>query len=285
MGIETSWNLFEVGKTRRDAGALFGEEPRNQWLDNYITMGKENPTEVEKLSLSRSNHVMLSSNVLLIRTEADTILVDTGTPPFSDGFVSEEWTNSKLRSILRQYKIPRSDITKVVLTSLDMDHAGGMVHYDRSGKAVLAFNQATTYYHQNGCNRIRPRTVEQAIVAMDLMADGHTEPVTQTTEISPGVFLHPVLGPSGNGAIVEVTRGADRIYYLGDLCPTVFHLHEQIIPSFDDSPEATYTERHEWLQTALADGYLVIFGHGVHVKGGYIEDSKGGLRFKPVQVR
>jgi len=284
MGIETSWKLFEVGKTRRDAGALFGEEPRNQWLDNYITKGKENPPEVEKLSLTRSNHVMLSSNVLLIQTETDTILVDTGTPPFSDGFVSEEWTNSKLRSILRQHKILPTDITKVILTSFDMDHAGGMVHYDRSGKPVLAFNQATTYYHQNGCNRVRPRSVERANVAIELMEEGLSEAVTQTTEISPGIFLHPVLGPSGNGAVVEISRGADRIYYLADLCPTVFHLHNEIIPSFDDTPEATYTEKDRWLRAAHADGYLVMFGHGVHVKAGYIEDSKQGLRFKPVEV-
>jgi glyoxylase-like metal-dependent hydrolase (beta-lactamase superfamily II) len=284
MGIETSWKLFEVGKTRRDAGALFGEEPRSQWLDNYIAMGKENPPEAEKLSLSRSNHVLLSSNVLLIQTEADTILVDTGTPSITDGFISEEWTNSKLRATLRQHKILSSDITKVILTSLDIDHAGGMVHYDRAGKAVLAFDKATTYYHQNDCNRARPRTIARADVAIELMDKGRTETVTQTTEISPGVFLHPVLGPSGNGAVVEISRGADRIYYLADLCPTVFHLHNGVIPSFDDSPESTYLERHQWLQAALAEGYLVIFGHGVHVKAGYIEDSKEGLRFKPVLV-
>jgi glyoxylase-like metal-dependent hydrolase (beta-lactamase superfamily II) len=284
MALSTSWNLLEVGRTRRDAGILFGEEPRASWLANYISQTKSAAAGQEAFSITRTNHVSLAAHVLLIQTESDTMLVDTGTPAITDGFVSEEWTNSKLRSSLRNMHIMPKDISKIVLTSPDIDHAGGMLHYDRAGNAGLAFNKATVYYHENGYKRERPRSVERADIALDLLDKAEPTVVTETTEVAAGVLLHPVNGPSANGCVVELKRGGDRILYMGDLCPTIYHLKGSLVSSHDDSPDQTYRERKAWLEQAVEHGYLVIFGHGVHVKAGYIEDSKEGVRFKPIQT-
>jgi glyoxylase-like metal-dependent hydrolase (beta-lactamase superfamily II) len=106
-------------------------------------------------------------------------------------------------------------------------------------------------------------------------------PCSEVTEISPGIFLHPITGPSLQGSVVEVNRGADRILYLGDLCPTMFHVNPLIIPAFDDNPEASYAERMHWIELAMSGGYKVIFGHGNKVKEVWIEEHKGGPAIKP----
>jgi glyoxylase-like metal-dependent hydrolase (beta-lactamase superfamily II) len=282
MRFSTSWNLLEVSRTRRDAGALFGEEPRTSWIANYISQTKADVAGQESFCVTRSNHVSLAAHVLLIQTESDTILVDTGTPAASDGFISDDWSNSKLRAIMRSKHIMPKDVTKVILTSPDIDHAGGMLHYDRAGNAGLAFYKATAYYHESECKRARPRSVARADVALGLLDQAEPIAVSEITEVAEGVLLHPVNGPSSNGCIVELKRGGDRVLYMGDLCPTLYHLNSSLVSSYDDAPDQTYKERKAWLEQAIEHGYLVIFGHGVNIKAGYVEDQKGGLRFKPI---
>ena len=58
-----------------------------------------------------------------------------------------------------------------------------------------------------------------------------------------------------------------------------------MVPSYDDSPDVSYKERKAWIEESVERGNLIVFGHGVNVKAGYVEECKGGMRFKPVSVQ
>ena len=281
MSITTICKVLEVGRVRRDAGALFGELPFKDWYKNFITGSKQADQVAESMPVSRDRYVFLPANVLSIQTESDHILIDTGTPAVHEEQAAEDWSGSKLRQQLKTVNSGLKDITKVVLTSFDIDHAGGLTHLGRAGDLIYSFPHAEVFYHTNDKQRQRPRTVATANEATDLLAVNQQHPCSEVTEIAPGITLHPIFGPSLQGSIVEINRGAERLLYLGDLCPTVFHINTSIISAFDDNPEISHEERSHWLQIAEGKGYKVVFGHGAKIKSGWIENTKRGLVVKP----
>lgn len=274
MSITTICQVLEVGSVRRDSGALFGEVAFESWREVFVAEG-------ESITPGRDKRIKLPANVLVIRTEAGTILVDTGTPAVHEEQTSEDWTHSRLRGQLRSAETTIKGISKVIITSFDIDHAGGLTHLDRTGKLIYSFPHAEVFYHAHTSQRQRPRTVANAAEATEMLVENDHHPCWEATEILPGITLHPVIGPSWQGSVVEVNRGAERLLYLGDLCPTVYHISPSIIPAFDDNPEATFSERTHWITLAMKEGYKVIFGHGNKIKAAWLENTKRGLAIRP----
>ena len=283
MTANLTWELLEVGKTRRDAGALFGETPRVIWQEHYIPPVKDASPNSENFALTRSNRIAIATNVTLIIAEDEIILIDAGTPVLQTIGESDEWSGSTLRKMLSERKILPRDITKIILTSPDIDHAGGLAHHDRSGNLVPAFPNAKVYYHKTSNIRCRPHTIDQADLAFQQIKQCNLEPSASSTEVAPGIFMHPINGPSNSGSVAEIRRGADRVLFLGDLCPTILHLNQDLIPSFDDTPDDTFTERQQWLMKAKNEGHMVVFGHGVKAKAGWVEERRDGILFKAIE--
>ena len=285
MSLNFSWNILEVGKTKRDGGAFFGEVPRPEWMKSVNYVDKKATEATRDAHVNRQNEISLSCNALLLQTDEDIILVDTG-PPLSNATDFEyDSGNSKLRKALREHNLYAKDVTKVIVTSTDGDHTGGLTTWDRAGNLVLALPKAEVFAYSGGHKRVRPPQVPDSGDSFALLEEkGHLQWVIPTRgyEVAPGVFMRPAPGPSEQSAIVEVRRGADRILFLSDLCPTSIHLNPGVIAAYDDAPDDTYANKMYWLQKAEAEGSVVIFPHGNGMKAGYLETTKEGRRLRPV---
>jgi glyoxylase-like metal-dependent hydrolase (beta-lactamase superfamily II) len=285
MSLAFGWKILEIGKTRRDGGAFFGAVPRPEWLEHVNGNEKGAADSDYDAHVNRQNEINLSCNALLLQTGEDNLLIDTG-PPMGHTLTPDiEGYNSKLRKVLKENRLVVKDITKIILTSADIDHAGGLATFDRAGNEVPSFPKATVFCYDNPAKRLRPPTVPQADEYISLLErKGRIAWVTpsQEYEVVPGVFMRPAFGPSRRGAVVEIRRGADRIIYLSDLCPTASHLNATTITAYDDIPEATFIEKTQYMDQAEKEGSLVVFSHGNTVKSGYIENTKQGRRFRQV---
>ena len=283
MSPEFSWKILEVGKTRRDGGAFFGTVPRPEWME-HVKSGEKHAADSDyDTHVNRQNEISLSCNALLLQTGDDNVLIDVG-PPMGNALMADmEGCNSKLRKVLKENHLTSKDITKVILTSADIDHAGGLCSFDRAGNEVPSFPKATVFCYDNPAKRMRPASIPQVDQHLSLLEDkGRIAWITpsQEYEVVPAVFMRPAFGPSRRGAIVEIRRGADRIIYLSDLCPTASHLNAGTITAYDDSPESTYIEKTRYIEQAEKEGTLVVFPHGNTVKSGYVETTKQGRRFR-----
>ena len=283
MSITTKWIVVEAGKIHRDAGVLFGELPFAGGYEHFLTTKREAVQGTEKLVAGRDHRVWVSANVLVLQTEKDRILIDTGTPPHHEDQEGDEWAGSRLQKTLSQHGMSPRAITKIVLTSLDIDHAGGMAHLNRAGVLTCSYPKTEVFYNAAPKDRLRPRTIAEAGSALQLVPEANIRRCSGSTTVAPGVIMHPVYGPSLHGCIVEVNRGADRILFMGDLCPTIYHLNPGIIPAYDDAPDLSFAERAYWLKVAQEEGYIVAFGHGKHIKAAWLESRKEGLGIKPVE--
>jgi|GEM_PF-4094984 len=284
MPFRFSWDVLEVGSTRRDGGAFFGAVPRPEWVETVQTVEKRASYKDFDAHVSRQNEITIGCNILLLRTEEDNILVDVGPPLTTSLQIDKELGHSKIRAVLRGEDIKSKDISKIILTSTDSDHAGALSMCDRAGKDVPAFPKATVYCQDNNRERLRPFVVPRSNELLTFLEERGKLQMTSCAkdfEVSPGIFVHSVSGPSQWSAVVEVRRGPEIIFFLGDLCPTPSHLNSCAITAHDDEPDHTFTQKKYWLDRAEAEGAIIVFSHGNKVKAGYLEDTKAGRRLRP----
>ena len=128
-------HVVSDGTFRLDGGAMFGIIPKMLW---------------EKTdSADERNRIQLGLNCLLIRTPTETILVDTGigenfNEKFAFLYAIDKSETNLLRS-LAALGVTREEVTRIVLTHLHFDHAGGSCFLDGDGTLKSTFPNATYY--------------------------------------------------------------------------------------------------------------------------------------------
>ena len=268
----TSINIISDGTFLLDGGSVFGQVPKALW-------------ELH-VKPDRKNLIRLGLNCLLMQTPSMNILVDTGAGSKRIDRYKDTYglNGNKLVKGLKKEGLTARDIDVVVLTHLHFDHGGGCTKLDRSGSAVPTFPKAK-YLVQRACweEAIDPdERSEHSYHQDDFMPLHDTGALTLLdgdTEIAQGVTVKVTDGHSKGHQIVLIDAGSERIAYLGDLVPTPFHLPLPNIGAFDHSPDATLAGKRELLDMAVAKGWLLIFGHALEQRAGYLEQRNGRQQF------
>ena len=196
---------------------------------------------------------------------------------------------NKLLRTLKKLKLTPRDIDLVVLTHLHFDHVGGNTKQDQSGSIVPTFSKAE-YLVQRACyeEALEPNERSSAAFMKDDFQPLHDRGMLKLLEgdfeVSPGVTVRVTNGHSNGHQIVLVEGGSERIAYMGDLIPTPYHLPPPYIAAFDQSPNDTLDQKKEILEMAVSGGWLLVFGHAIEQRAGYIEQRNGRPALLPVEM-
>ncbi len=273
----TSVDILSDGALLLDGGASFGQVPRAQW-------------EV-LVKPDRKNRIRMGLNCLLIQAQGTNILVDTGAGSKRLGKYRDQYglNGNKLTKGLKAHTLTPRDIDVVLLTHLHFDHAGGCTKLDRSGNAVPVFTKAR-YMVQAGAWEEANEQNERSRGAYDeddfvpLHDAGMLDLIDGDQEIAPGVRVKVTGGHSAGHQVVLLEAGSERIAYLGDLIPTPLHLPLRNIAAFDRTPDETLEEKRELLEMAASSGWLLVFGHALTQRAGYVEQRNGRAHLQPVDI-
>ncbi len=261
-----------------DGGAMFGVVPKVLWE-------KLNPPD-------EFNRIRLGLNCLLIKTAAENILVDTGigtiyNEKFASMFGIEKPTN--LLQGLAAFDLKPEDITKVILTHLHFDHAGGNCWKDESGQIHPTFSNAT-YFVQRGeleyAKNPDPRSKGSYFPHnwQPLEASGQLEIIAGDCEIVPGVSVQVTGGHTRDHQIIKVQSEGRTACFLADLVPTDSHLKTAYVMGYDLYPKTTMEVKEKVLQQALHENWLLIFEHAPKVRAGYLKEADGKLVVEKVDA-
>lgn len=264
-------NSFKI-----DGGAMFGVVPKIIW---------------ERLVPSDEfNRVRLDLNLLLVKTDGENILIDTG---MGDA-LSEKQKKiygiekpSELEKKLSELDLTCEDIDLVILTHLHADHAGGVVKLDEFGKKTPRFPNArhiiqikewndamspdertsTTYFSEN----------------LKLLKDFNLlELVDGEDEVAKGTKVKSTGGHTPGHQVVFIEDGNNKILWPGDIIPTTSHLKIPYVASVDLFPLETMELKRKFLNMCINDGWLLAFDHDVNIKLGRLE--KSGIEIKVNKV-
>ncbi|MBN2464978.1 MBL fold metallo-hydrolase [candidate division WOR-3 bacterium] len=286
-----------------DGGAMFGVVPKPVWE-------RTNPAD------SR-NRIRLAARPLLIVTDSERILVDTGIGDRWDDKARDIYHIEKIDTIessLARVGFRPEDITKVVLTHLHFDHAGATTKLDDTGKPVPRFPNARHYVQQREWNAAltpnrrsrasyRPDDflpVQEAgllelidgdwkldLTARDTIRNaehlGHVPSLelVLTGGHTPG---HQIVLLKENSEFRNQKSEFKTAVFWGDLIPTSSHIATPYIMGYDLSPLETMEQKEKLVQQAIAGKWLSFFEHDPEFACGVIEEENGKPFLRPLAV-
>jgi glyoxylase-like metal-dependent hydrolase (beta-lactamase superfamily II) len=259
-------SIHHHGYFRLDGGSMFGTVPKTIW-------SKLAPPDDD-------NRILLAARSLVIRTEERVLIVDAG--------MGDRWTE-KLRRIYDIRPWPDEDfafdpasVTDVILTHLHFDHARGIFRErpGAEGEVDLRYPDARIYVQAaNYENAKEPNARERSsYIAEDVRRLGRTRLVltSGSQEILPGLWVHRGDGHTRGHQWVEIKGDGLSLAYPSDIVPTSRHLPLPYLMGYDICAESLLEEKDALLSRAVAESWILVFGHDPDVPAGRVtRDEKG----------
>ncbi len=261
-------HVLSAGAMRLDGGAMFGVVPRVMW---------------EKVAPpDDKNRIRLGLNCLLVRSEAGSLLIDTGCGnKLSEREVSIYQLEQQpgLEAELAGHGLNPEQIDVVVNTHLHFDHAGGNTR--RVGDTLKPAFPRAKYVVQR-------RELADAEAANErtrasyfpenwrpLAESGQLQLLDGPAEVLPGVFCEPTPGHTAGHQSVRLESAGKTLFYIADLCPTLAHVPLPWIMGYDLYPLTTLETRRSVYRRAVAGNWLICFEHDPDHPWGRIAEVDG----------
>jgi glyoxylase-like metal-dependent hydrolase (beta-lactamase superfamily II) len=206
-------------------------------------------------------------NVLVVRSGAQTILIDTGLGGEFPGFPRAG--QSVLR--LEAAGIDLGSVTDVVLTHMHMDHVGGLLGdgvKDRLrpdlrihvAAAEVAFWASPDFSHTTMPSPV-PDVLRSTAGRFLKEYRGQFRTFEEEHEVAPGVLVCRTGGHTPGHSVVHLASGGDRLTFAGDAVFPVGFEHPDWHNGFEHDPEEAVRVRIRLLRELAATGGLLVATH------------------------
>ena len=217
----------------------------------------------------------------LVITPADVILLDTGLGEWARGRGVEFLTGG-----LRRHGVEREDVTRVLLSHLHFDHAGGSV-FSVAAERRPTFPNAE-YIVQKG--ELDAPYGEESEKARDAVADVVDE-AGQLQLVEGSGFLTDEIenvhtgGHTRDHQAFRLHTGGRIAVFGGDVLPTPNQINLRFHAKYDFDAERSQSERTRLTQEAADEGHLLLFFHSTSAPAAFVEEGpKGGFRIESVEL-
>jgi glyoxylase-like metal-dependent hydrolase (beta-lactamase superfamily II) len=266
---DATLTMVNGGDFRLDGGAMHGVVPKTIWSS--------------LVSCDEHNRCTYTTNCLLAEVGGKRVLVETGNGDKFPPRLKDIYGIDHDRSVavaLAELGVEPASIDVVVLTHLHFDHVGGCTRRTTTGVEPV-FPRARHVVQRAELEAARhPHVRNKASYLAEnvepLAAAGLLEVVEGEVEVAPGVRVVPSPGHSrGHQSVLIDGGGGERALFLGDVVPTSVHVPLPWVMAYDLDVERTLASREALYERALAERWLLLFGHDRR-HGGYLARGDGG---------
>lgn len=278
---KTTLRLVSDGEYWLDGAGLFGLVPKTEWQ--------------EMAEPDEQNRIRIQLHCLLIETEQQRILVDTG---YGDKLSDQEREfmclegDGRLLGSLAALGVTPEDIDIVINTHLHGDHCGGNTRYDEEGDLVPTFPNALYYVQRieladamfpnertrGTYHRENLESVESAGQLCVLWGDTRL-----TDEVR--VLVTPGHTPAHQSVVVE-SEGETAVF-LADTAHWPLHMEKlEVLTAYDVQPLVTLETKRRLARWAIEHRALLVFNHHPDGMAGYLHpmDRPDRFRLEPVAL-
>jgi glyoxylase-like metal-dependent hydrolase (beta-lactamase superfamily II) len=263
--------MLNGGNFRLDGGAMHGVVPKTIWS--------------KLVSCDDLNRVEYTTHCLLVETGDQRVLVETGNGDKFPSKLKDIYGIDHDRSIgdaLREVGLAPEAIDVVIMSHLHFDHSGGTTRRGVGGGLEPVFPRArhivqarewedATHPHE------RNRASYLAENILPLKDSGVLQIVDGETQVAPGVRVIPTPGhTAGHQSVLLGEPGDDRAIFLGDVVPTAIHTRLPFVMGYDLDPARTVETKRALFRRAVAEDWIVLWGHDLDHHGGRLTFDKDG---------
>jgi glyoxylase-like metal-dependent hydrolase (beta-lactamase superfamily II) len=262
-----------------DGGGLFGLVPKVLWERVMEPDGQ--------------NRLPLSLRSLLIQTDSQRILVDTGYgDKLSDkerGHISLIGDRRLIRSLVQNGLQPE-EIDLVINTHLHIDHCGGNTYFGANGALVPTFPRATYCIQRLEladamCPNERTRAIYRRENFQPLEESGQLRVLWGDTRLTDEVRVIVTPGHTRSHQCVVVESEGQTAIFLGDLASWPIHLERLAwVPAYDLEPMISIETKRNLARWAVERRALLLFEHHPEIVAGYLHSTERPDRFRLEQV-
>ena len=213
----------------------------------------------DELQARSSGSLLVEIQPFVVITKKDVLLLDTGL-----GFMQNK--EMQLHKNLRAEGINPNDVTKVLLSHLHKDHAGGISYKDNLGHYHLSFPNAIYYLQQSefdfAMNTGFPSFMTEEISLLE-----HSSQVVflnEPTGSIDGYIRYEVTGAhSPHHQVFWIEDDGETIFFGADDAPQLQQMKHRFIAKYDSNGKKAMELRRQWWEQGTKEGWIFLFYHDV----------------------
>ena len=213
----------------------------------------------DELQARTSGSLLVEVQPFVVITDKDVLLLDTGLGFMQNG-------EMQLHTNLKANNIDPAGITKVLLSHLHKDHAGGVSYKDKLGYYHLSFPNAIYYVQQSemdfAMNTGFPSfmTEEISILEKNSQVVFLDEPDGKID----GYIHYTITGAhSPHHQVFWIEADNETIFFGADDAPQIQQMKHRFVAKYDFDGKKAMELRRQWWEDGTKEGWVFLFYHDV----------------------
>lgn len=216
--------------------------------------------QLDELNDRSIGSLLVEIQPFLVITSKDVIVLDTGL-----GFKNSNG-ELQIHDNLRNLGYEPEDVTKVLLSHLHKDHAGGLVYKHSNGMVNTTFPNAVYYVYrpeadfalEKGLPSYYPHDIEPLLSSTQVhWLDGESGTIDGYIH-----FTHSG-GHSPQHIVYLIEDETDKIFFGGDEAPQLKQLKIKYVAKYDFDGKKAMHLREQYAEKGRAEGWQFLFYHDV----------------------
>lgn len=215
--------------------------------------------EKDELQARNTGSLLVEVQPFVVITEKDILLLDTGL-----GFMQNN--QMQLHKNLEEQNIKSGDITKVLLSHLHKDHAGGIGYKDSLGHYHLSFPNAVYYVQQAEYNFAMNTGFPSFMTEEISVLDNNSQVVflNENEGNIDGYIHYKITGAhSPHHQVFWIKEGDETVFFGADDAPQLQQMKHRFVAKYDYDGKKAMELRRQWWEEGNKEGWLFLFYHDV----------------------
>jgi glyoxylase-like metal-dependent hydrolase (beta-lactamase superfamily II) len=213
----------------------------------------------DELQARASGSLLVEVQPFVVITKKDILLLDTGL-----GFMKQN--EMQLHQNLSANNINPDDVTKVLLSHLHKDHAGGVSYKDMLGHYHLSFKNAIYYVQQSEFD-FAMNTGFPSFMAEEIsILEQNTQVVFLNEEegVIDGYIHYKITGAhSPHHQVFWIEEDGEKIFFGADDAPQIQQMKHRFVAKYDFNGRKAMELRKQWWQQGKEEDWTFLFYHDV----------------------
>jgi glyoxylase-like metal-dependent hydrolase (beta-lactamase superfamily II) len=220
------------------------------------------PFDIERDDLQKRpvGSLLVEIQPFCIITSADIIIIDTGL-----GFTDSSGILQIHQNLLRN-DINPMEVTKVLMSHLHKDHAGGICKKDTMlQQRFFSFPNATYYINKEEANlALQNNTASYHPEDFSIISDADKVIFTEGDGVIDNYITYKVTGAHAPyHQVFWIEEAGQKIFFGGDVAPQLQQMKSRFIAKYDYDGKKCMELRQQWWQQGQVEKWTFLFYHDI----------------------